>query len=274
MTPSELVAAALKEDLGRGDLFARCVEAKKASATILSKDEGVLAGRIYADELAKQMGIALLWQKNDGDLLVRGEVIARVEGMQTALLAAERTLLNLLQHASGIATNARRYERRLEGYKTVLLDTRKTRPGLREFEKYAARIGGCRNHRMGLDDCLMIKDTHRAIVGDLALFVQRARQQIPFTAMIEIECSSVAEACVAMTLGAQIVMCDNMTPAEVAQVVAWRDAHAPGVLLEASGNITIENLETYAQTGVDAISSGSIIHQATWLDLSMRMDES
>jgi nicotinate-nucleotide pyrophosphorylase (carboxylating) len=152
------------------------------------------------------------------------------------------------------------------------LDTRKTRPLLRVFEKYATRCGGAVNHRMGLDDSLMIKDTHLKTIKDLPLYIKKARTQIPFTAKIEIEAETLIIAKEAMQAGADIVMCDNMSPAHVAEVVAFRDENFKHILLEASGNISLETIESYAKCGVDAISSGSLIHQANWIDLSMKVD--
>jgi len=152
------------------------------------------------------------------------------------------------------------------------LDTRKTRPLLRNFEKYAVRCGGGLNHRMGLDDCLMLKDTHLKTIDDLTSFMQQVREQIPFTANIEIESESFQMAKDAMEAGADIVMCDNMEVGEIKKVVAYRDENHPNTLIEASGNVTLETIGHIATSGVDAISSGSIIHQANWIDLSMRVD--
>jgi len=194
-----------------------------------------------------------------------------VEGGAADLLAAERTLLNMLLHASSIATQVRPYVDALEGSGVLLLDTRKTRPMLRNFEKYAVRVGGAVNHRMGLDDALMLKDTHMSLIDDLEAFIRRARRKIPFTTKIEIECESVEAAAKAMDVGADIVMCDNMEAEAIREVVLYRNANYPGVLLEASGNITLENIKSVAATGVDAISSGSIIHQSRWIDLSMKI---
>lgn len=271
MMIQKFVQQALEEDLGRGDLYARIVDPKPAKAAILSKQDGLLAGETYAAHLAEVLDITIRFLKHDGDAIAAGDFLVELEGSDVALLQAERTMLNLLQHASGIATLANRYAAKLADSPVKLLDTRKTRPLLREFEKYAARIGGVVNHRLGLDDCLMLKDTHRAGIDDLDGFIQQARQKIPFTAKIEVECGSVSEAKSAMGAGADIVMCDNMPAEAIREVVMWRNANHPGILLEASGNVTLETVELIAQTGVDAISSGSIIHQAVWLDFSMKM---
>jgi len=152
------------------------------------------------------------------------------------------------------------------------LDTRKTRPLLREFEKYAVVCGGGTNHRMGLDDCLMLKDTHLKVIKNLKDFIQKARRKIPFTAKIEVECETFLKAKEAMEAGADIIMCDNMDVGEIKKVVELRNSHFPLTMIEASGNIRKENLEKYIWAGVDAVSSGSLIHQAKWLDISMKME--
>jgi len=271
MIIQEFVKEVLLEDIGRGDLFGRVAPKREATAQIVAKSEGIVAGQPYLEALAKFCNLRLYWFKRDGDTFVPGDVLLKIDGMAADLLAAERTLLNMLLHASSIATQVRPYVKALEGTGVLLLDTRKTRPMLRNFEKYAVRIGGAVNHRMGLDDALMLKDTHLSLIDDLEAFIQEARRQIPFTTKIEIECESVEDAVRAMQAGADIVMCDNMAPEAIAEAVKARNADYPGVLLEASGNITLETIRQVAQTGVDAISSGAIIHQSRWIDLSMKM---
>ena len=268
----EFVRKAVEEDLGRGDLFARITESRPVSATILAKSEGVFAGREYIEALAGIYPLELTWRIADGEPFAPGDRLLMVTGESRDLLALERTILDLALHASGIATLTARYVAELEGTGCVLLDTRKTRPGLRAFEKYAVRCGGGQNHRMGLDDCLMLKDTHLRTIEDLESFMQKVRRQIPFTAKIEIECEDLETVKRAMAAGADIVMCDNMDPATIREVVSYRDARYPHILLEASGNITLETIRAIAETGVDAVSSGSIIHQATWPDLSMKVE--
>jgi nicotinate-nucleotide pyrophosphorylase (carboxylating) len=265
------VKKALKEDVGRGDLFALVGKDSFASANILCKDVGVFAGKPYVKALCKMNKLDVKFYFEDGDALQKGDLVAIIEGKSKAILRCERTLLNIMQHASGIATNVALYKRVIADYPVKLLDTRKTRPHLRIFEKYAIRCGGGNNHRMGLDDCLMLKDTHLQTIDDLKYFIQEARSQLPFTCKIEVECEDVSFARFAMECGADIVMCDNMSTADITEVVAYKKSHFPHVLLEASGNITTENIIDYAKTGVDAISSGSLIHQATWLDFSMRI---
>lgn len=267
----QFMQTTLAEDIGRGDLFALCVSPKPATAHIIAKEDGILAGVQYVSALEELADIKIGFHFQDGDRLKKGDLIAVVTGMQTDLLSIERTLLNTLQHASGIATNANRYATVLNGSGIKLLDTRKTRPHLRVFEKYAARCGGVVNHRMGLDDSLMLKDTHLKTIDDLSAFVQHARRRIPFTSKIEIECETLDMAENALNAGADIIMCDNMDIDTITRVVAMRNDIAPGTLIEVSGNITEQTLDTYKNIGIDAVSSGSIVHQATWLDFSMKM---
>jgi nicotinate-nucleotide pyrophosphorylase (carboxylating) len=271
MNIKEFVLNALDEDVGRGDLFALVAPKQEASAQVVAKSDGVLAGEKYVTVLATLEGFEVVWEKTDASYFSSGDVIATLHGDSHTLLRCERTALNMLLHASSIATLTRRYVDIIAPYGTKLLDTRKTRPGLRVFEKYATRCGGAVNHRMGLDDSLMIKDTHLKTIQDLKSYIQKARTQIPFTAKIEVEAETLQIAQLAFEAQADIVMCDNMTPDEVCEVVKLRNEHYPHVLLEASGNISLKTIESYAQTGVDAISSGSLIHQANWIDLSMKM---
>ena len=268
----QFVLEALAEDVGRGDLYALVFDAQPASANIIAKSDGVLAGEQYCDALAKEEGLFIKWYKHDGEHFEKGELIAVVESDSHTLLRCERTLLNMLLHASSIATLTSAFVELVAPYGTRLLDTRKTRPKLRIFEKYATRCGGAVNHRMGLDDCLMLKDTHLKTIDDLDAFMKKARQAIPFTSKIEIEAETFTQARSFMAAGADIVMCDNMTPEQLAEVVVYKKEYHPNVLLEASGNISLKTIEAYAQTGVDAISSGALIHQANWIDLSMKVN--
>ena len=265
------VKKALQEDIGRGDLFYLVGNSKKATAKIICKDSGVLAGITYAKALCKVEKLDYKFHKKDGQEVVFGDVIATIKGKSKKLLMCERTILNLLQHASGIATNTNGYIKALNGAPVKLLDTRKTRPNLRIFEKYAVRCGGGNNHRMGLDDCLMIKDTHLKTIDNLNDFVKKARIKLPYTTKIEIECEEVGFAQEAMQCNVDMIMCDNMSIEEIQEVVTCRDEIAPHILLEASGNITKKTIQGYAGSGVDAISSGSLIHQAVWLDFSMKI---
>lgn len=268
----QFIRDVLAEDIGRGDLYARVSAPVEATAKIIAKSDGVLAGEEYLRVLASMEKFEIFWHKCDGERFNKGEVILGLSGDSHTLLRIERVLLNILLHASSIATLTRQYVDLVAPYGTKLLDTRKTRPMLRNFEKYATRIGGATNHRMGLDDALMLKDTHLKTIDNLEKFIEEARAKIPFTSKIEIEAETIEMAKRAMEVGADIVMCDNMTPQQLQEVVNYKWAHHSGILLEASGNISLNTIESYAQTGVDAISSGSLIHQANWIDLSMKMD--
>ena len=268
----EFVKASLAQDVGRGDLYALVEDSIPSSAKIIAKSDGVVAGQKYIDVLAQIEKFEIDWMKDDSEKFVKGDVVATISGDSHTLLRIERTLLNMLLHASSIATLTNKYVKIIEPYGVKLLDTRKTRPMLRVFEKYASRCGGAVNHRMGLDDSLMIKDTHLKTISDLKEYIQKARIKIPFTSKIEVEAETFEIAQEAMLSGADIVMCDNMKPSEIVEIVEFRDANHPHILLEASGNISLETIESYAKTKVDAISSGSMIHQANWIDLSMKMD--
>jgi len=269
---SALVKATLAEDIGRGDLYALVEPSIPASAKIIAKSDGVVAGVVYIDSLAEMESFSVCWKKSDGDSFVKGEVIATLKGDSHTLLRIERTFLNILLHASSIATLTKKYNDIVKPYGVRLLDTRKTRPMLRVFEKYATRIGGAVNHRLGLDDSLMLKDTHLKTIKDLAAYIVKARKEIPFTTKIEIEAETFEMAKKAFEAACDIVMCDNMTPDQIREIVRYRDEHFPHILLEASGNISLENIESYAQSGVDAISTGALTHQVKWIDLSMKMD--
>lgn len=266
----EFVREVLLEDNGRGDLFYDIAPDGHFTAKVISKDNGILAGVPYAKALAEVENFEAIFYKNDGDEVKIGDTICVVRGGAATLLSSERTLLNMLQHASGIATLTRKYVKQIEDLDVVLLDTRKTRPNLRMFEKYAARVGGAINHRLGVDDCLMLKDTHKRTIKDLKEFVEKARKRISWVTKIEIECEDFEQVIEAMEAGADIVMCDNMNSEQIHEIVEYRDANYPHVVLEASGNINENTIRDYALSGVDAISSGSITHQATWIDFSMR----
>ncbi|MBX7491303.1 carboxylating nicotinate-nucleotide diphosphorylase [Helicobacter turcicus] len=262
----------LKEDIGRGDLYMRMQNNYEIEAYIIAREDGILSGKMYVERLCELLKIECQFTFDDGMHFKRNEKIATFKGKMTEILSAERTILNLLEHSSGIATLTHKYVQKIESTGCMLLDTRKTRPLLRDFEKYSARNGGAVNHRLGLDDCLMLKDTHLTRILALNKFVKDIRSKIPFTAKIEVECENLLQAKEALESDIDILMCDNMDIATIKSVVKMRNAMAPKVLLEASGNITLDNVLEYAESGVDAISSGAIIHHAVWLDLSMKID--
>lgn len=268
----DFVNAALAEDIGRGDLFAPLAPKGEFGAKIVSKSDGVLSGMAYVETLCNLHEIECSSLKKDGNTLTKGETILTLKSTSATLLSAERTILDILQHSSGIATNVSRYVKALGENTIKILDTRKTRPLLREFEKYSVLNGGGVNHRKGLDDALMLKDTHLKTVENLQAFMKTARASIPWTSKIEIECEAYAQAVEAMEAGADIIMCDNMEMAEIQKVATYRRAQYPHILIEISGNITVENIANYLNLDIDAISSGSMIHQATWLDFSMRVE--
>ena len=265
----EFLKDVLSEDIGRGDL-ARSLIKKNANARVIAKSEGVVAGIEYIKHFSSIVDVKFDFNFEDGSEYKKGDVIFEVYGNGADLLSIERSMLNILQHASGIASNAREFVKKTRG-KLKILDTRKTRPLLRVFEKYAARCGGVTNHRLGLDDCLMLKDTHLALFKSVTEAINSARENIPFTTKIEVECETFEMAVEAMKAGAEIVMCDNMDFETIKKVVDFKNKNYPQTLIEASGNVTLENIENYIQTGVDAISSGAIIHQATFKDFSMKI---
>lgn len=271
MLRESFLEALVAEDLGRGDLFARISTSKSIRAFIIAKSDGIFAGQEYVVTLAKMYGLSLEWKVNDGESFKKGKELLFISGDSKIILSLERSILDMLLHASSIATLTAQYVKAIADTGVKLLDTRKTRPLLRTFEKYAVRCGGGVNHRMGLDDCLMLKDTHLKTIDDLDSFMKEVRQKIPFTSKVEIECEDLDMVQKAMKAGVDIVMCDNMTIEKTKEVVAFRNKYFPHILLEASGNVTLDTIKEIAQTGVDAISSGSIIHQANWIDLSMRV---
>lgn len=277
MNVSDFVKSAIDEDLGRGDLFARCISRdlahKQVEAKIIAKEDGIFSGEIYLCALYERFGINAEFLKHDSEAFAKGETLINLSGKYIDILQSERVGLNILAHSSGIATNTRRFIEvvREKGANLKVLDTRKTRPFLREFEKYSVRNGGGLNHRFGLDDCLMLKDTNLAHISDLGAFINKARAQIPWSAKIEVECESVEGAINAMSAGADIIMCDNMAFEAIKQVSQIRAEKFPHILLEASGNISAENIAQYANLGIDAVSVGALIHQAKWVDLSLKM---
>jgi nicotinate-nucleotide pyrophosphorylase (carboxylating) len=269
---SELVARALAEDLGSGDVTsAATVPAEaRARARIVQKQAGVVFGLDAAAEAFSQAGADGLDRVADEGVW-REEVpadVATVAGPARALLAGERVALNLLGHLSGIATLTARFVGAIEGSGATILDTRKTTPGLRALEKAAVAAGGGTNHRMGLDDAILIKENHIAIAGGLARAVELARDAQPGLE-VEVECRDRAEVDEALAAGADRLLLDNMDPAGLRDAVAARDGAGSQARLEASGGITLGNVGDVAATGVELISIGALTHSAPALDLSM-----
>ena len=275
-TVRELVARALEEDLGSGDITSRATvsEDARAEATIVRKQAGVVFGLGVAAEVFSQTGVEEFEElESEGRWSdsVPTEV-ARVGGSARGLLAGERTALNLLCHLSGIATLTARFVEAVKGADAVILDTRKTTPGLRGLEKAAVAAGGGTNHRMGLDDAVLIKENHIALAGGLAEAVRRVRAAEPGRE-VEVECQTVDEAAYALGTGAHRLLLDNMGPDELRRAVEARDAAARAgnrrAHLEASGGVTLDNVAEIAASGVDFISVGALTHSAPALDLSM-----
>ena len=260
----------IKEDIARGDLFEKIAPSRDIKAKLIAKSNGVLAGELYLRYLFKKYDIKVKFLKKDGEKFQSFDILLELKGNSNIILKLERSILNILMHASGIASNTAYYVELLKDYDIKILDTRKTRPLLREFEKYATLIGGAVNHRFGLDDCLMLKDTHLKTIDNLKDFIKEARKKIPFTSKIEVECESFEQAKEAMSLGVDIIMLDNFALEGIKEFVEFRNKNFKNVLIELSGGINKDNILDYAKTGADAISSGALIHQATWLDMSMK----
>ena len=270
----ELVARALREDLGSGDVTAEAVVPEGASgrATITQKAPGVLFGLDVAAEVFRQAGAGELEAlAPEAEWRDRVPVeVARAAGSGRALLAAERTALNLLAHLSGVATLTARFVRAIEGAGARILDTRKTTPGLRVLEKAAVSAGGGTNHRMGLYDAILIKENHAALAGGVGEAVRRAREAQP-ELPVEVECRNLDEVREGAAAGADRLLLDNMGPAELREAVAAaRGSNGPE--LEASGGVTIDTVGEIATTGVDFVSVGALTHSAPALDLSMTVE--
>jgi len=275
----DLVALALAEDLGAGDRTSEATVPATAQATalIVQKQPGVLFGMDAAAEAFRQaggQGFDELEREGRWRDAVPADV-GRVRGPARALLAAERTALNLLCHLSGVATLTARFVDAVAGTGAAILDTRKTTPGLRALEKAAVAAAGGRNHRMGLHDAVLIKENHIALAGGLAEAVRRAREAEP-EHEIEVECRSAEEIEEALGTGADRLLLDNMEPADLRAAVAARDAaakaHGPVATLEASGGVTLDNVAEIAASGVDFVSVGALTHSAPALDLSMLLE--
>jgi len=272
----EVVARALAEDIGSGDVTSNAVvpEQARARATIVQKQPGALFGLEAAREALEQSGA-----DSFDPLLAEGEwrddvpaAAARISGPARALLGGERVALNLLGHLSGIATLTARFVREVEGSGARILDTRKTTPGLRALEKAAVEAGGGVNHRLGLHDAILIKDNHAALAGGVGEAVRRAREAAP-ELEVEVECTTADEVREAIDAGAGRLLLDNMTLEQLRSAVTTaRDAGGNGPKLEASGGVTLQNVAEIAATGVELISVGALTHSAPALDLSMELE--
>ena len=267
----EALLAALKEDIPWEDVSANAVvpEDARGTADLIAKAEGVLAGLpVFCRTFELLDGsAAFTLLKEEGARVKAGDVILKLEGNMRAILSGERTALNFLQRMSGIATYTRTMAELLEGTGTLLLDTRKTTPLLRSFEKYAVTVGGGSNHRFNLSDGVLLKDNHIGAAGGVRQAIERARAYAPFVRKIEVEAETLEELSEAMEAGADIVMLDNMKGELLREAVRRAKGR---VRTEISGNVTRENVKEYAALGVDYISSGALTHSAPILDLSLK----
>ena len=267
-----IVERALAEDLGPDGLDVTSVATIPAGRTdvgdLVARADGVVAGLAVAAlvfEIASTGTVAWAAKVPDGDRVARGEVLATVEGPTRALLTAERTALNFLCHLSGVATHTRAWAEALAGTGATVLDTRKTTPGLRELEKYAVRVGGGTNKRMGLYDVAMIKDNHKLAAGSITAAYRRVREACP-DVPVQVEVTTVAEAVEAVEAGATFLLCDNMPPPLLREVVAAVGGRAE---LEATGGLTLDRAGDYGATGVNYLSVGALTHSSPILDIAL-----
>ena len=267
----KLIRMALEEDIPREDVSTNAVMPTKVQGTVdlIAKEDGVIAGMdVYARVfklLDEDTEIEMFC--HDGDEVREGDLMAKVTGDIRVLLSGERVALNYLQRMSGIATYTRSVAKLLEGSGVTLLDTRKTTPNCRVFEKYAVRVGGGCNHRYNLSDGVLLKDNHIGAAGSITKAIQMAKAYAPFVRKIEIETETLEQVVEAVEAGADIIMLDNMTPEVMKQAVALIDGRAQ---TECSGNITKENIARICEIGVDFVSSGALTHSAPILDISMK----
>ncbi len=276
-----VVREALVEDLGGLDGVDVTTEATidpaaETSGQVVARAAGVVAGldviALVYDEVCAILGgeaeVSVVIRAREGDRVVRGDVLADVTGSTQAILIGERTLLNILSRTSGVATATRAWADELAAYKALVLDTRKTTPGLRALEKYAVRAGGGTNKRMGLYDCAMIKDNHKLAAGSITAAFDRIRDRFP-DVPIQVEVTTVDEAREAIAAGARFVMCDNMSPQLLRETVAAITATGEAVEVEATGGLTLDRAAEFAATGVDFLSVGALTHSAGILDIAL-----
>lgn len=268
----KLIDLALAEDIGPGDITTdNLVDPhKRGQGEIIAKERLVIAGLGIARRIFQRLDNEVVFKAavEDGDAVVEKQCVVSVSGRLAALLKAERTALNFLQRLSGVATQVRRYTERLKGSPVKLLDTRKTTPGWRELEKYAVRVGGGTNHRMGLYDAVLIKDNHIAAAGGIGKAIARIKKAVDASTTIEVETATLDEVDQALDAGAHIIMLDNM---DLHQIKSAVDRVGGRAQLEVSGGVTFDQLSALAATGVDLISSGALTHSVRAVDLSMRI---
>ena len=269
----DTVRRALAEDIGSGDLTAALVPAEsQMRARLITRENAVLCGAAWIDAVFRNLDsrIRIDWEARDGDAILADQVLCRLDGPARGMLTGERTALNFLQTLSGTATAARRYVDAVRGTSTVILDTRKTLPGLRLGQKYAVRCGGARNHRIGLYDGILIKENHIAAAGSIGAAVRAARAAAPANVFIEVEVENLHQLNEALTAGAKRILLDNFALDDIRRAVAATRGHAQ---LEVSGGVTLETIRAFAETGVDFISVGAITKHVRAVDLSMRFEE-
>lgn len=265
---ASIVRFSLAEDIGTGDITAELIPASKnISANIIGRDRGVLCGSPWVDEIFKQLdsSVRVSWKITDGDAVENGQTIASLEGSARSILTAERTALNFLQTLSATASRSHYFASMVSHTRVKLLDTRKTLPGLRSAQKYAVKIGGCHNHRMGLFDAFLIKENHIAACGSIELAISTAHS-LHRDKPVEIEVRDLEELEQAIAAGADIIMLDNFEVSDISKAVSINDGRSK---LEASGGIDEEKLVNIAETGVDYISIGALTKNCTALDLSL-----
>lgn len=271
LVADDIIRFALREDMNAGDLSTEsvCPERREAEVQLIAKAEGVIAGLDVFERAFTLLDPNTSFDARvaDGDAVEPGQLLGIVRGDARVLLSGERVALNFLQRMSGIATYTRRMAAALEGTKTKLVDTRKTTPCLRIFEKAAVEAGGGANHRYNLSQAVMLKDNHIDAAGGIAAAVAGARAHAPFVCTVEVECEDLDMVREALEAGADIIMLDNMTHEQMAEAVALIDGRAK---VEASGNVDAGNIRALADLGVDFISSGALTHSAPILDLSLK----
>ncbi|MFO1211224.1 MAG: carboxylating nicotinate-nucleotide diphosphorylase [Paenacidovorax caeni] len=280
MTPEALAALAredvrraLQEDVGTGDLTAALVPAqRRARARILAREEAVICGAPWAEAALRALdpGVQLAWQVAEGQRCAPGQVVLEIEGSARALLSAERTALNFLQLLSSVATKTRTYVDVVAGTRARIVDTRKTLPGLRLAQKYAVRVGGGTNHRIGLHDAVLIKENHIAAAGGVTAVLQAAQAVAAQAAFIEIEVETLEQLAEALAAGATMVLLDNMPLPMLREAVRINAGRA---ILEISGGVTLDGLRALAETGVDRISIGTLTKDVKAIDFSMRLQD-
>ena len=267
----DIIIRALKEDMALGDITTDNLidPESKSTAYLVAKEPGIIAGIQVAERVFTLLDdkVGFLARVEDGQHVEKGEIIAQISGHTSVLLKGERTALNFLQRMSGIATLTNVFCKKVEGTKAVIVDTRKTTPGLRILEKYAVRAGGGRNHRFSLSDGVLIKDNHINACGGIRQAVEKARASVPHTVRIEVEVETLEQVQEALDCGADIIMLDNMDIDTMAKAVKVINGRA---IVEASGSVSLETARSIAEAGVDVISVGRITHSAPALDISMK----